>query len=458
MSYRAGSVIGDYLVLGAAGTGGMGTVYKVQHAITRRVEAIKLLASGHTDPEQEQRFVREIQVQARLLHPSIAAVYNAFRYYDEFFLVLEFIDGESLQSVLARGRLPLAAGLHYARQALSAIGYAHTQGVVHRDVSPSNMIVTPDGTVKLTDFGLAKTATDVRLSHSGVPLGSPWYMSPEQVRGETAVDARSDIYSLGVVLYEIATGSKPFDLASSFEVMRAQLEAPPLAPIERAPELPAKLNQIILTAMAKDPDRRFQSAKQFYAALEPVQTASSPATLQALGQPAPPPSSYRQAAAETPSGRPAHARSPQRRQFARIGVIQAAIGAAACALVLFGSYAAYKAAGRWPVPVVISRSHPVREVSAPPARLVQPATVSPKPTLKPAPVPVIASARPASRSIAAHAAPNPPSVIAKSPEDPTVITGPSTWPSEDVPKSKKEGNRFLRALHKVIPFHRQETT
>src|SRR5690349_12509333 len=133
MSYREGTVIGDYIVLESVGTGGMGTVYKVQHAITRRIEAMKLLASGHTDPEQEQRFVREMQVQARLVHPNIAAVYNAFRYYDEFFLVLEFIDGESLQNLISRARLPLATGLNYVRQALCALGYAHAHGVVHRD-------------------------------------------------------------------------------------------------------------------------------------------------------------------------------------------------------------------------------------------------------------------------------------------------------------------------------------
>src|SRR5262249_5745689 len=165
---------------GAVGAGGMGTVYKVQHVITQRIEAMKLLASGRTDPDQEQRFVREMQVQARLHHPNIASVYNAFRFYDEFFLVMEFIDGESLESVLQRGRIPLSTGLHYTRQALFALGYAHAHAVVHRDIAPSNMLITPDGTVKLTDFGLAKTTTDVRLTQSGAPLGSPWYMSPEQ--------------------------------------------------------------------------------------------------------------------------------------------------------------------------------------------------------------------------------------------------------------------------------------
>src|SRR5579871_4021864 len=135
MSYKAGSVIGDYVVIGTVGADGMGTVYKVQHVITERIEAMKLLLAIRAEPEQEQRFVREIQVQARLHHPNIAAVYNAFRYYDEFFLVMEFVEGESLETVLERGRLPLATAIEYARQALFALGYAHAHGVVHRDIA-----------------------------------------------------------------------------------------------------------------------------------------------------------------------------------------------------------------------------------------------------------------------------------------------------------------------------------
>jgi serine/threonine-protein kinase len=295
------------------------------------------------------------------------------------------------------------------------------------------MIVTPDFTVKLTYFALAKTATNARLTHSGVPLGSPWYMSPEQVQGENAIDARSDIYSIGVLLYEIATGSRPFDLASSFDAMRAHLEVAPLAPIERTPEFPPMLNQIILTAMAKDPDGRFQSAEQFDAALESFQKGSRPEAYPALGQPAPPTNTHPLTIAASPSDKSAHAHSPHRPQFRIPGVVQTAAGVAASALLLFGGYVAYTTARRRP-PLIISRSQPIQEVSVP--------------------VPAIASVRPVSRPIPTEAAPNPRSVTVTSQSDRPVIA----TSSEVTPTSKKEGNRFVRALRRMMTFHKQENT
>ena len=497
MSYKPGTVIGDYVVAGAIGTGGMGTVYKVQHVITQRIEAMKLLAAGHTEAAQEQRFLREMQVQARLHHPNIAAVYNAFRYYDEFYLVMEFIDGESLESILSRGRLPLGTGIEYARQALFALGYAHAHGVVHRDIAPSNMIVTGEGTVKLTDFGLAKTSTDICLTHSGTPMGSPWYMSPEQVRGDAALDARSDIYSLGVVLYEIATGSKPFDLASTFDVMRAHVEMTPLAPREREPEVPAALNQIILTALAKDPNARFQSAEQFYAALEALQISGAPAAENAAIPATPGPATV--AAMPSRGSWPPAAPLRRKARFSAARVMQAAAGTAACGLVLFGGYAtsAYLRNAPTQLPALTpakANIPPAPELELPPnpeASSVS-ATASNSIQTPPAPHQLHRLAgrplpAPGFRPDPATELPPPPSHLAPPASEsqtaalpllapPPALSGPAVGPRRTAdnpvnlvepppepaaePSQKKHSNRFLHALHKavVVPFRKDESS
>jgi serine/threonine-protein kinase len=266
---QIGDAVGDYRVIDIAGSGGMGTVYKIEHVITRRIEAMKLLPPGAIDdPEQVQRFEREIQVQARLHHPNIVGLYNAVRNGDLIALVMEYVEGESLQRMLEAGPLAVETAVDYTGQVLGALAYAHQAGVIHRDVAPSNIIITGDGTAKLTDFGLARAAMDIRLSTSGVPLGSPWYMSPEQVRGLAELDARTDLYAVGAVLHEMLTGEKLFDVTGAFAVMRAHVEATPAPPSSRNPEVPAALDDIVRKAVAKAPALRFQSANEFRMALD----------------------------------------------------------------------------------------------------------------------------------------------------------------------------------------------
>jgi serine/threonine-protein kinase len=266
---KNGDAFGDYKVIDLAGSGGMATVYKIEHSITKRVEAMKLLPIGVTsESEQVQRFEREIQVQARLHHPNIVAVYNAVRDGRSIALVMEYVEGECLQSTLERGRLPVHTSVDYAGQVLDALAYAHELGVVHRDVSPANIIITRDGTAKLTDFGLARAANDLKLTTTGVAMGSPWYMSPEQVRAVGELDARTDIYTMGAVLFEMLTGGKLFDADGSFAIMRAQMEAVPQPPSAYNPEVPTALDEVIAKALAKDPAARFQSAGEFHLALE----------------------------------------------------------------------------------------------------------------------------------------------------------------------------------------------
>jgi serine/threonine-protein kinase len=223
-----------------------------------------------------QRFEREIQVQARLHHPNIVGLYNAVRQGESIVLVMEYVEGESLQRMVEAGPLPVATAVDFASQVLCALAYAHEAGIIHRDVAPANIIITPERVAKLTDFGLARGATDVRLSTSGAPLGSPWYMSPEQIRGTAAVDGRTDIYAMGAVLHEMLTGGKLFVAEGSFAVMRAHVEAEPDPPSWRNPEVPAALDEIVRKALAKDPSMRFQKADEFRLALQGVAPGERP--------------------------------------------------------------------------------------------------------------------------------------------------------------------------------------
>jgi len=279
MSLHVGEAVGDYRVVGIIGAGGMGQVFQVEHKITKRKEAMKVLIADLADDTQVQRFKREIEVQARLNHPNIAAVHNAFRLKDRMVLVLEFVEGQTLESLLAQGRPPLETGIDYIRQTLEALHYAHHNGVIHRDVSPANLMITENGLVKLMDFGVAKSLGDLRLTDGGSMIGSLYYMSPEQVKGATDPDPRSDIYSAGAILYEIVTGKKPFDYQDRFSLMVAQVEEQPRLPTLVDPELPPELDDIILKVLAKEPSQRYSSAQDFLAALDfikqPVATLAS---------------------------------------------------------------------------------------------------------------------------------------------------------------------------------------
>jgi serine/threonine-protein kinase len=265
-----GDRIGDYEVLEVLGAGGMGKVYKVRHLISDRIEAMKILLPNlDSDPELAERFLREIKVQASLEHPNIASLHTAHRDGNRILMIVEYVEGRSLDSLMKQGRLTIPHAAGCIAQVLSALAYAHSRGVVHRDIKPSNMMVTPSGLVKLLDFGVAKVA-DNRLTKTGRTVGSLYYMSPEQIQGDARLDARADLYSVGVSLYELATGRRPFQGDSEFSIMAAHLQSNPVPPIEVDPALPRALSDVILRSIAKDPAQRFQSADAFRSALESV--------------------------------------------------------------------------------------------------------------------------------------------------------------------------------------------
>src|ERR1039457_6789628 len=237
-------MVGDYQVVAILGAGGMGQVYKVRNVISDRVDAMKvLLPDLANQPDLADRFLREIKVQARLAHPNIAFLQTAMRLDNQLLMLIEFVEGVTLAEKAMQGPLPAVEAVNYIMQALAALDYAHSRGVVHRDIKPANMMLTPEGVMKLMDFGIAKAATDPKLTKTGLLCGSPFYMSPEQIQGVTAPDARSDLYSVGVSLYELVTGKRPFDGESQFAIMSAHLQGTPVPPITVDPRLPKMLDR-----------------------------------------------------------------------------------------------------------------------------------------------------------------------------------------------------------------------
>lgn len=271
MSGETPKIIGDYEILNLLGAGGMGRVYKVRNVITDRIEAMKVLLPEIEGKEEvAARFLREIKVLAALNHPNIATLHTALTIDNQLVMIMEYVEGLVLSTALAQGPIPPAEALTYIDQVLDALSYAHQRHVIHRDIKPANMMLTPDGTVKLMDFGIARTDDEASaLTAAGSTLGSINYMSPEQVQGERA-DERSDLYSLGISLYELVTAIRPFQGDTSYALMAAHVNQPPRPPIELQPDLGTGLNQIILTSIAKSPAERFQTADAFRHAVKSV--------------------------------------------------------------------------------------------------------------------------------------------------------------------------------------------
>ncbi|MBB5057021.1 serine/threonine-protein kinase [Granulicella aggregans] len=267
MAFEPGGIIGEYTIEAALGHGGLGTVYRVQHRISQRQEAMKVLLPERTGTaESAERFRREIQMLASLNHPNIARLHTAFYFEEQLIMMMELVEGEDLRALSRRTSIAIPLLLDYSSQALRALEYAHARGVVHRDIKPANMMVSPAGQMKVLDFGLAQNGTSTELTLAGSVVGSPIYMSPEQVRGEKAT-SQSDLYSFGVTLYELIAGDSPIQGKNAYELMMGHLNHVPKPLRVVRPEIPAHVSDAVARALEKEPVRRFASAAEFLDAL-----------------------------------------------------------------------------------------------------------------------------------------------------------------------------------------------
>ena len=278
MPFAIGEAVGPYRIVEKLGQGGMATVFKAYHPALDRYVALKVLHPAfREDPQFLARFQREARIVAKLDHPNIVPIYDFAEHRGHPYLVMRFIEGETLKARLRKGPLSLDEVWRVMRAVGDALSYAHKRGVLHRDIKPSNVILTPEGHVYLTDFGLARMAQagESTLSRD-MMVGTPQYISPEQAKGETNLDARIDIYSLGVVLYELLVGRVPFQGDTPYAVIHDHIFTPLPMPRDLKPDLPESLERVLLKALAKDPDDRFQTVNEMVKAFEAaLQTAST---------------------------------------------------------------------------------------------------------------------------------------------------------------------------------------
>ena len=260
---------GRYRAEKRLGAGGMAEVWCAQDEVLGRRVAVKLMGGRFVeDPEFHERFRREAQAAAGLTHPNIVAIFDRSEWDGTPYIAMELVDGKTLKELVTeRGPLPPDVAVGLTEQVLRALGYAHRRGIVHRDVKPQNVIVDVDGQAKVADFGIARAGETSEMTQTGAIVGTMQYLSPEQAEGRP-VDRRADLYSAGVVLYELLTGQVPFDGEAPISIAIKHINERPVPPGQLEPGISPALEAVVMHALEKDPARRFQSAEEFIAALE----------------------------------------------------------------------------------------------------------------------------------------------------------------------------------------------
>jgi serine/threonine-protein kinase len=260
---RPGTILaGRYEILQLLGWGGMGAVYRARdRALLDREVALKVIRPEFSrDAEVRHRFERELRVAGSVTHPNIGRIYDLGQAEGNHFIAMEFIEGKPLSAILEAGRLPAPEAAGIIIQVAHALKAAHAQGLVHRDLKPQNLLMDSSGRVVVMDFGMLRPVGSSDMTHVGGTMGTPMYMSPEQVRGQM-VETRSDLYALGVIFYELLTGRMPFETDNPITMLMKRLTQKPVPPVALEPSVPKALNEIVLKMMAIEPNQRYQSAE-----------------------------------------------------------------------------------------------------------------------------------------------------------------------------------------------------